>query len=54
MGSKKTIAHTFIDWMPGEPANYNHDENRVCIWHSYGYKWGDIQCEERLHYICEA
>ncbi|XP_052787113.1 asialoglycoprotein receptor 2-like [Mya arenaria] len=42
---------TYFNWGPGQPDNYNADEN--CVQLAPNGEWIDIPCHQLKNYICE-
>ena len=40
-------------WQVGEPNNEGGNENCLAFGHSTGFKWNDINCQNKLNFICE-
>jgi hypothetical protein len=52
--TSKTVltAATFTNWSPGQPDNWQGNENCVHIW--YNSMWNDANCEAALRALCEV
>ncbi|XP_022109148.1 macrophage mannose receptor 1-like [Acanthaster planci] len=44
----------YENWGPGEPNNYDGNENCVEVFLNPGRGWNDIICEAQRHWICEV
>ena len=47
----KSLKYTF--WNKGEPNNYGKKEDCIEVGHHGGFKWNDINCNSKYHFICE-
>ena len=54
MNSKQSLSKVFTDYIPGEPGNVNHDEGCLVLYQKGDYRWADVSCELKSHYICET
>ena len=53
LGTGKEMGYTC--WSPGQPDNAGGNENCVHLWpHNNGFAMNDWQCNQAIHYICEA
>lgn len=45
----------FLDWGPGQPDDYGHDEECLELRkYSGNYKFNDLKCSDRNGFICES
>lgn len=45
---------SFQKWAPGQPDNYNEEENCVeAVFNSKIEGWNDVSCLKGRHFICE-
>ncbi|XP_078679396.1 uncharacterized protein LOC144915035 isoform X2 [Branchiostoma floridae x Branchiostoma belcheri] len=46
---------SYNEWKPGEPNNVlePHGEDCVHIARRMGYKWNDMRCDVKAHFVCE-
>lgn len=45
----------FTYWSEGNPSNFDSDEHCAHIyWYSTSYKWNDINCLEKMGFVCES
>ena len=43
---------TFTDWSPGEPNNFNGNDEGCANYHTNG-KWNDVSCSAKKDLACE-
>lgn len=54
MSSKTLLTSSgFSDWNPGQPNNYQQNENCAHLNKAMDYQWNDFACNSDNHYICE-
>ncbi|XP_052083568.1 perlucin-like [Mytilus californianus] len=44
---------TYTDWYPGQPNNYNNNEDCLHMYASFNMKWNDFSCAGLNGFVCE-
>ncbi|XP_069122332.1 macrophage mannose receptor 1-like [Argopecten irradians] len=44
----------YTDWAPTEPQNFGSGENCVCLNMGHEFRWADVSCDTKTHFICRA